>query len=130
MSERSSLSLPLRILFQTVLTVLLVYVMNALIPQYFSVQGGVAAFVVIGCLLTLMNLIVRPVLHVLTLPLKLFATLLALILSNAAFIWLTLQVAGQLDPSVVKLTIKEGFLSWMFVATILGIANFFFKHTL
>lgn len=132
MSEqtKSSLSLPVRILFQAVLTILLVWILNELIPQYFAVKGGVAAFVIIGCLMTLMNIIVRPVLHVLLIPLKLFATILALILTNAGFVWITLQIAAQLDPNIVQLVIKDGFLSWMLVAIIFGIANFFYKHTL
>jgi len=128
--ETSSLSLPMRILFSAILTVLLVWAMNALIPQYFAVSGGIAGFVIIGCLITLMNLIARPILHVLTFPLKLFATLLALILSNAAFVWLTVRIASQMDPSIVTLTVADGFVSWMVVAIVLGIANLFFKHTL
>lgn len=127
---KSSLSLPLRILFQAVLTILLVWILNELIPQYFSVRGGIAAFVIIGCLMTLMNMIVRPIIHILTLPLKLFATILALILSNAAFVWVTVKIADQLDPNIVQLIIQEGFISWMLVAIIFGIANFFYKHTL
>ncbi len=128
--ETSSLGLPLRILFSTILTILLVWAMSALIPQYFLITGGWAALVIVGCLVTLLNLIARPVLHILTFPLKLFATLLALILSNAAFVWLVVRITSQMDPSLVQLRIADGFLSWMIVAAILGIANLFFKHTL
>lgn len=126
----SSLSLPMRILFSSILTVLLVWAMDALMPQYFDVIGGWFAFVIVGCLVTLLNLIARPILHVLTFPLKLFATLLALILSNAAFVWLVVRITSQMDPSVVQLKIADGFVSWMAVAAVLGIANLFFKHTL
>jgi len=129
-NETSSLGLPLRILFSAILTILLVWAMNALIPQYFSISGGWAAFVIVGCLVTLLNLIARPILHILTFPLKLFATLLALILSNAAFVWLVVRITSQMDPSLVQLRIADGFVSWMVVAAILGIANLFFKHTL
>ncbi len=129
-NETSSLGLPLRILFSAILTILLVWAMNTLIPQYFAISGGWAAFVIVGCLVTLLNLIARPILHVLTFPLKLFATLLALILSNAAFVWLVVRITSQMDPSLVRLTVAEGFVSWMAVAAILGIANLFFKHTL
>lgn len=128
--ETSSLSLPMRILFNAILTVLLVWAMDALMPQYFDVVGGWAAFVIVGCLVTLLNMIARPILHVLTFPLKLFATILALILSNAAFVWLVVRITSQMDPSLVRLTIAEGFVSWMVVALVLGIANLFFKHTL
>lgn len=129
-NETSSLSLPLRILFNAVLTVLLVWAMDSLMPQYFDVVGGWAAFVIVGCLVTLLNLVARPVLHVLTFPLKLFASLVALILSNAAFVWLVVRITAQMDPALVQLKIADGFVSWMIVAAVLGIANLFFKHTL
>ena len=132
MSEQthSSLSLPLRILFQTVLTIALVWLLNELIPQYFSVKGGLAAFVIIGCLMTLMNMIVRPILHILTLPLKLFATIIAIILANAVFLWMVMWVTDRMDPTLIQFQVRGGIWGWLVVSLFLGIMNWILKELL
>ena len=130
MAEESSLSLPVRLLLRTVLTILLVWAMSQFIPEYFLVKGGPAAFVIIGCLITLMNIIVRPILHILTFPLHIIFSLLAMILTNWAFIWLTARIASTMDTTLVTLTMSGGTLGLIVCAIVLGFANLVFKHLL
>ncbi len=118
---------PLRIALKIVLNVLLVYAMNRWLPQYFSVFGGWPAFVVVGALLTLMNLVLRPVLTILTLPLKAFVTLLTVIIVNGVFLWVTYQITLRMDPSLILLVISGGLTGWLIVSLLIGLANWLMK---
>ena len=130
MAESKPLSAPVRLLVHFLLTVLLVYLMNTFLNQIFSLTGGISSYIIVGALLTLMNVIVRPILHVLTLPLKLFATILALILVNGIFLWFTMKIADRFDPSLVVLHVDQGIGGWILVAIILGVGNWVIKEIL
>ena len=118
---------PLRILLRALLNVLLVYAMDRFLPQYFTVFGGWAAYVVIGCLITLMNIVVRPLLDLVTFPLKVFATILAIILVNGAILWLLYQITLRMDPNVIALTITGGIIGWIVLSVVLGLGNWVMK---
>jgi len=123
-------SWPLRLVLRLLLTILLVWLLSKFLDQYFFVDGGLPAYIIIGSLLTLMNIIVRPLLHLIMLPFKLFATILALMVINGGFLWLTERIARELDPEFVRLQIDGGVAGWILVAIILGIANWVFKEIL
>ena len=97
---------------------------------YFFLSGGLPAYVVVGALLTLMNVIVRPLLNLVTFPLKLLATILAIILVNGIFIWLTYQIVLLMDPNLVTLEIIGGLGGWIVVTLVIGIANWVMKFIL
>lgn len=124
------MSLPARIITKTILNILLVWAIATFLPQYMTITGGWWAFVVIGALLTLMNLLVRPLIAIITFPLKLFATILAIILANGLFLWLTVQIAERMDPSIVHLTVNGGLFGWIVLSLILGLCNWVFKEIL
>lgn len=124
------LSLPLRLVLSAVLNSILAWGLDAFLPAYVTIFGGVGAFVIIGSLLTLMNFLVRPVLQLVSLPFKLIATLLTLIVVNGFFLLLVYQIALQMDPNIIVLTITGGLAGWIVVALVLGIASWLMKHIL
>lgn len=128
MAEQSSASTPMRIALKAALNVLLVYLMDRYLPQYLTVFGGWAAFVVVGSLITLLNFVLRPILDILTLPLKLFATIFALILVNGVFLWLTYQITLRMDPSLIAMTITGGLTGWIVLSVVLGTGNWVVRH--
>lgn len=128
MSDQSSGSSPLRIAIKAALNIALVYAMDRYLPQYFSVFGGWAALVVIGALITLLNFVLRPVLDVLTLPLKLFATIIAAIVVNGVFLWLVYQITLRMDPGLIAMTITGGLTGWLVISVVLGIGNWMIRH--
>ncbi len=132
MSEDSSFipSAPLKLVIRLLLTILLIWMLSTFLDQYFFVTGGLSAYIIIGSLLTLMNVIIRPVLHVIALPFKLFATLIAWIIVNGGFLWLTLWIAGKMDPTFVTFVVDGGVAGWILVAMILGVANWLFREIL
>ena len=122
-SESSGTSLPIRLLISVLVTVGVVWLMAAYLDQYFQLTGSPAAFVIVGALLTLMNLFVRPVLAIVTLPLKLFATILAIIVVNGAFVWLTVKITDMMEPALVTLRIFGGPFGWIVVAVVFGLTH-------
>ena len=124
------LSLPVQVLLRFLLTALLVWALSEYLSEYVFISGGFVAYMTIGALLTLMNLLVRPLLKLITLPLKLVATILAIILVNGVFLWITYQIVLLMDPNIAMFEILGGVGGWIVVALILGIANWLMKLVL
>lgn len=124
----ASRSLPLRIVLQYALTLLTLWLLVRFLPQYLVIDGGPMALPTVAALLLLLNLFVRPILRIVTLPLKLFMTLAAIVLVNAAFLWLLERIAERFDPSTAIVLVQGGLGGWIVVALILGIANWIIHH--
>lgn len=129
MADRSA-SLPLRILLKTLGNIGVVVAMNTLLPQYFSVYGGGAAYVIIGILISFLNVIVRPVLVVLTLPFTLTASILAFILVNGGILWLVYRITLLMNPDQLSLVIGGGIGGWIVLSFVFGLCNWMLKHVL
>ncbi len=129
MADDSSFGLPVRIFLSAILTILVVWLLATYLPQYFSLQGGLTAVVTVGSLLTLLNLLVRPLLNIITFPLRLFATLVAMILVNGGVLYLTVLITEKMQGSGIVLTIY-GITGWLVVAVCLGFADWVLKHVL
>jgi uncharacterized membrane protein YvlD (DUF360 family) len=125
-----NLSSPVRILLKAVLNVALVWAMTEYLGDYFLLTGGITAWIIVGSLVTLLNILVRPILALLTLPLKLFATILALIIVNGAFVQLVHMIILEMRPDIVTLEISGGLWGWTVIACTLGIANWIMKEIL
>ncbi len=120
------MSLPLRITIRLVLTIALVWAMQKYLDRYIFITGGLPGWIVIGSLLTLMNLLVRPVLNAIAIPLHILASLLTFIIVNGVFIGITMWIAGHLEPDLVTMDII-GFQGWIIVPIVFGAANWVMK---
>jgi uncharacterized membrane protein YvlD (DUF360 family) len=129
-SESSNISLPLRITLKAVLNIALVWVMATYLDQFFQLSGSWRAIIIVGALITLLNIFIRPVLEVITLPLKLFATLIAFIIVNGGIVQLTQMVTQRMDPADVQLEIFGGLWGWLVVATVFGFGNWLIRTIL
>jgi putative membrane protein len=121
---------PTRLALRALLTMALVWLMAKYFPQYLSITGGLAAVIVTGALLTLLNLFVRPLLNVITFPLKLFATIIAIVLANAVFLWMVMWVTERMDPTLIQFQIRGGIWGWIVVSLMLGTMNWVLKEIL
>lgn len=121
----TSTSLPIRLLIQYALTLLLLWLLATFLPQFLEIGGDWRALPTIAALLLLLNIFARPLLNILTLPLKLFLSVVAVILANAAFLWLLERIAERFDPSVASMTIEGGWIGWFLIALLIGIGNWF-----
>jgi len=130
MSESRGASMPLRILIKALLNIAVVWLMTTYLNQYFQLTGGAAAYVIVGSLITLLNIFVRPILEILTFPFKLFATIIAIIIVNGGFVQLTHIITAKMDPTLVSLEIFGGLWGWVVVATVFGFSNWLIKEML
>ena len=128
MSDKQSSHAALKLTLKFVLNVVLVWALANYMGQYFGLDGGMPAYVIVGALITLLNMFFRPILHVLTLPLKLFATLIAVMIVNGAFVYVTHLVTLRMDPNLVKLEIYGGPWGWIIIAVCFGLANWILKE--
>ncbi len=124
------MSAPVRLLIHFLATLALVWVLDRVLSQYFVLTGGWQAMITVAALITLMNILVRPVLAIVTLPLKFFAHILTLILVNAVFLYLTLKIVDLMDTSFVLISIEGGVVGWVVVSLIFGFVNWALKDTL
>src|SRR3989338_7682922 len=76
-------------------------------PTFFLLQGGVRAIILTGFILALLNWLVVPILHVLSLPIKLFAWIIAFFLVNAVSLWVLVWVITKLQIEGMLLTIGD-----------------------
>ena len=120
----------LKLAIKALINVLLVAGLDSLLPQYFSVFGGIPAYVIIGSLLTLLNMFLRPLLAIVTFPLHLIFTLFTTIAVNAFFLFVIYEISLKMDPNVVALAVTGGLMGWLLVSLILGVANWIMKHVL
>lgn len=124
------MAFPLRIFLRYLVTVGVVAAMAAFLPQYVLITGDAVAFFVIGAVIFGLNLLARPILNLITLPLRLFLSIVALIIVNGAFVWLLMKAMEYVDPSLARFEILEGWTGFAVVAVVLGVANWLMKNLL
>lgn len=117
------MSSPIRLLLRFALTVALVAFIARAWPEYLVLTGGWPALVAVGALLTLLNMFLRPFLHIITLPFKLLFTLFTVIGVNIAFLFVAQGVARLFDPAIASMTVQGGMSGWLSIAVVLGLGN-------
>lgn len=119
----SSFVLPIKILVRALLNIALVWYLATVLDQYLQLTGGFFAILAIGALLTLLNLFIRPILNLLSIPVRLLATLVAIIIVNGIFLWILYAIAQMMDPSLITLEIEGGIGGWLVLSLMLGVWN-------
>jgi uncharacterized membrane protein YvlD (DUF360 family) len=128
MSSENNTHHALKLTLKSLLNIGLVWVMDMYLGQYFGLSGGIVGAIIVGALITLLNMFFRPVLAIILLPLKLFATIIAIIISNGAFIYVVHLATQRMDSSLVQLEIFGGPWGWIVVAVCFGLANWMMKE--
>jgi len=128
MSSENNTHHALKLAIKSILNIVLVWTMSLYLNQYFSLSGGIVAAIIVGALITLLNIFFRPILAIILLPLKLFATIIAIIISNGAFIYVVHLATQRMDSSLVQLEIYGGPWGWIVVAICFGLANWVMKE--
>ncbi len=128
-SERKA-SAALKLLFRIVINVGMAFFFQSTFPIFFVLQGGVKALVLVGITLAFLNWIVVPVLHILSLPIKLFAWIVAFFLVNMASLWLTVWFITALKIEGMSLAIQGGIVGWLVLSFFLGVGNWLVRAVL
>lgn len=127
MTSESKTSLPAVMMLHVIGNFFLTWFLVTYFEPFFVLTGGWPGIIVVGSVLTLLNIFVRPILKLATAPLKLFATILAIILVNGVFTQLTVSIVERMDEEIVQLSIEGGLWGWIVVAVILGVGNWVIK---
>ena len=101
-------SMAIKLLFRFGVNVGLVFFFQSFFPEFFVLQGGVKAIVFVGLLIGVINWMVVPLLHLLSLPIKMFAWIVGFFLVNAAALWLAREFVTALAVPGISLTIGGG----------------------
>lgn len=112
------------LIFRLLLNIFLVWLLATQFPSQFALAGGWKSVLIVGALVTALNLVLRPALALITFPLKLFLSLVAILLVNGIFVWLLVTLAGLIDPTLLQI---HGFTGWVLVALFLGAGNWIMK---
>ncbi len=88
----------------------------------FTFEGGWVAPLIAAVILTLLNMLVKPVLKLLSFPLVFISAGLFLIIINAGILYLTQEILRVMDIQGVSMNI-DNLLTYLLSAIIFGIAN-------
>lgn len=87
-----------------------------------QIEGGLLTYALIGVILSLLNLILKPILKLLSFPLVFFSGGLFLIVINAIILYLCEYLIRVIDVTGVTMHV-DSTLTYLWAAAILGIAN-------
>lgn len=124
------MSLPIRLILQFALTVALLWLLARTVPQYLTIEGSWAALPTVAALVMLLNMFARPILKILTLPLKLFMTIAAIVIVNGVFLWILEKITANFDPQTATFAIEGGPGGWIVIALALGLGNWVLHHVI
>ena len=119
-----------KISFRVFINVGIVWFLDAYFPDFFILRGGIQTIALAGLTLTFLNWIIVPVLHVLSLPIKMFAWMVAFLIVNAAALWIAIWFIDMLNISGVSISIGGGIVGWLIVSVLLGMGNWVVKAVL
>lgn len=117
----------MKLAFRVFINIAIVLFLRSYFGTFFILQGGYQAIAIVALTFTVLNMLIVPVLHVLSLPIKMFAWIIAFILVNAAAVWLAVWFVTALSISGVSLSIGGGIIGWIFVSVIFGVGNWIVK---
>ncbi len=117
----------MRFAFRVFINVGVVIFLTNYFGSFFVLGGGYQGIAVVGLTFTVLNMLIVPILNVLSLPIKFIAWMIAFILVNAAAIWLTVWFVASIGIMGVSLAIEGGIIGWIIVSVILGMGNWVVK---
>lgn len=117
----------MRFAFRVFINVGVVIFLNSYFSSFFALSGGYQGIAIVALTFTVLNMLVVPILNVLSLPIKFIAWMIAFILVNAAAIWLTVWFVTSIGIMGVSLAIEGGIVGWIIVSVILGMGNWVVK---
>lgn len=123
LQDGSTLSSVLRLTLNIIANSLLFYALDRYVPQYVSVFGGIVAFLTLGLMLTLLNVLLRPVLNIISFPARFLFGGIVIIALNVLFLRVLYELVLMLDPDIVALAITGDIIGWMITGTAVGLLN-------
>jgi uncharacterized membrane protein YvlD (DUF360 family) len=111
-----------RLFLHIILTALIVAAIAWMLPSMFAIATSPLPFLITVAVITLCNAIARPILDVMTFPLRPISDILATTIVNLLTLWLAIWLLHAMSSSVPA-TIGGGWFGWLATATLLGIGH-------
>ena len=93
--------------------------------ESFNIAGGMHAYLYVGTLIGLMNLVLKPILYLVTLPFRLLMMGGSSVVFNSLFIFFSQKILLHF-PETQTLLEVDGVLSYLFLGLLLAFANAIF----
>ena len=110
-----------RILIGILVNSLALYAVSLFIAEM-HYTGGIKFFLIGGFIIGLLNLFVKPLMKLLSMPLMILTIGLFSIVINAIIFWLTMKIVNGIHVSEVSVQIS-GVMTYLLAAIIFGISN-------
>lgn len=119
----------LKLLFTYIGTIAVLWALQHFANGIIQIENGIIGIGIIALLLTLLNLIIRPILQIITLPLSLFTSLFAAIVVNGIIFELVQFIARTFLPTLAVIRIQPGMTNWLLIVLVLGVSNWAFSES-
>lgn len=103
------MSFPSRILLRLLCNLLFLWTLTEYATGIFLLTGGLPAILMVGFLLTTIDLLVRPFLAFLTFPLRLFLSILNSLVLSGLSLGILVFLSREFPPEILTLAILGGF---------------------
>lgn len=121
-------SLWLKIIITLIGNIVVMWALQQFSNGVVIINNGLIGLIIVGGITSILNLLIRPILHIITLPLSLFTSILAGIIVNGALLQLTELFTNRLPPALVSLQLDTSILEWILVVCTLGVSNWAWKE--
>ncbi len=105
-----------------------VYLVQQILDD-FVVTGGTAGFVFIGIIIGFLNVFIKPLLKILSLPFIFLTAGLFVLVLNAFILWIAQHIVNGVDISGISLMI-DGVGTYAAAVVLLGFSNYIFQKLL
>lgn len=121
------MSFPARLLLRLLLNIAFVWFLARFLGTIFLMTGGFPAIFLLGFLLTAIDLLIRPFLSLITLPLRLFLSILNTIVLSGLSLAVLVVIGREFPPSVLTLALSGGLRDIFLLIAIFGLRDVFLR---
>lgn len=112
-----------RIIFHVLTTAGVLWgIENYVFPEDFSISGGISAYLLVAFLFGLLNATIKPILKILTFPVKILTLGVSSLFLNAGLLWAWKESINFLEINHIEITITD-LKTYLLVGIILSLAS-------
>ncbi len=112
------------LLVMVIVNSLALYGVTYFLPSKIIVEGGISAFILIGFILGVLNVFIKPILKIISLPFMIVTLGLFVVLLNGLILYFAENMVNFINGSTIKIMIEGGPLTYVWVALIFGFFNY------
>jgi len=111
------------VLVRVTINSLALYGVIYLFPDKLEIYGGILAYVLAGIVIGLLNMVIKPVIKLLSFPFIMVSMGLFMFVINGFIFYLALILLNSFTGDSIAMIVNGGFLTYMMVSFIFGLLN-------